>query len=1765
MRAELLWSIAAGTQPVYSLSKVPDSSKIYGCSGEKVTMFSTTGQVVKTIATQHTAITQIAAAPDGQRISTVGLDTTVMFFDTNGAALFKYTHGTEVQCCAFSPDGHWFISAAGGDLGIFKSSEGSTKVNKYKVSGLVRALAWSPSSAWFAIITEEGELILMDTDGYEFNRCTLGSPTWAIKIVSKSIFTSKTDLDEFSDNSDSTDEYIVKDIPSATDQSAGRKRVGSAKQIREAETAEFVHTHSIDQERILVASWDMHYRVLNPACTNHGGSIVSKRGVRSARRKSISESAQLQETSFICADAALDFIPLCMEVVGNYILLSGVGGTVSAHNARNGRKLIDLYQVWETDRSVYNAPQNVAEAGGMPEGSILPGSVDASTDPAAHEAAHHRSYSDTKLVSERPETMVLTNALAYYGLHTIWCYSILAAGPSYVMLGLSNGAILCLNLRYHTVHSVYDSMYAIRGGLTSVMVRNLATDSSSIIESGAYVKKLAIYHDKLAILTDTSLDIYMLTDIATQRRTVESVLQNKHVDTGSAIRYQRLVTIPKRYTCNTMMLASESFILCRDKRIIAYNFSGKVTDKWEFRRTFITFVKLFGGPPKQEGIVVGCADGKVLLLKLGNRFPIEAISHESAISSVDISGDRRFISVIDSRNYLSIYSYFNDDSIIYGTGSMGAPPASEFFNGAPTQLQGNAVLGGFTGEHRDHNSEFDAPLFVFRNAIACTWDLLLSGVFVVSTGKSIDVCNNGSIIYSFQTPSTGSFSICQNGHVSFVFNAAMSGLSLYDASKEDILERSEIPMTPKVSFHIRNIYKHIAVVTEMRALNGDEASGDQQSRSSSSPEMIATAGDQMRLSEEAEFYARVDPAKDLNDAIKAAYLGIPVDFWRSIATASLFANEIECAREALATVGDVRVLKTIAEILRVKEAGGRTHALMFSALALSLVGHFSEASLLYAACGSIDVATELLFFVPRDGRAEQGDNASIISEIAANLIKIEVKRMGKQFLDILRVMPSASAYARLGVSEGDSARQQRQASLDIQNTALLSRESRQMGRFLEFLDKYDSPSVSGKNGSVFGNSYTSDYRIILRRQISTFAATPAVRNEILLKHAKFLEASLEWQAASVSYLDADSPERAVDVLISNRQSATLLKLVRALPPLASAAGAGGGFEGDQFDSDFGSEQAGANDGEARVAGAGVGLHTGLRVSASVRNTPLYRAFAHVLVYFEGAGDYEAAIFVAQRLGNAVALLRILVSQGMWDQVERLGDAYPEMRASIHEARANAFLREGRFMEALARLRLSGNREKEVAIIRNLITASTIELRFLTARALTEQLVAQIGKMPTYRGLFPDREMYHVAVKSLKARILVYSAYQHVKDFLHKVLRCPDPNDMSLMKIPYGPVVQRRMIHVGVFLTSFASLPPEITTADVAFDNEINKEDVLFSPAQPDSPQGAEESGSSRANRYATLVQSSTKPRLGSLASLDLGTGSVKALPHGISETSIWLALAIAASTHDADIERRTLKKLIDTRIPVGLANFVRKRLMQVNHTAGKGARRGGEDCEAMSTQTGQSAADACARCGAHFVAMPPARTLTQRDMSIVATLPHCCPVQSDICRACGSPAVRSVLSLRILPLVLVEHDPDESSILEAIEKISTVSIDLEAPAVNRLRVEDEYLVGNSRGLTEALRTSSVPGDGRGVILPTEVFEEVTPTNAFIVDDPLADPRALPDLVVDGVVRRIFVQTSPDIGIHYCDGCGFFFDETEYEESVILTGKCPICSRDDVPL
>lgn len=91
----------------------------------------------------------------------------------------------------------------------------------------------------------------------------------------------------------------------------------------------------------------------------------------------------------------------------------------------------------------------------------------------------------------------------------------------------------------------------------------------------------------------------------------------------------------------------------------------------------------------------------------------------------------------------------------------------------------------------------------------------------------------------------------------------------------NVIDLTEVPMTPNVTHHVKKVYQYLA----------------------------AGVND-------------FDFSSELNMAIQAASLGVPTQYWMDIAIAALFCNETMLAKEALSMIGNIRVLKILADIMQ---------------------------------------------------------------------------------------------------------------------------------------------------------------------------------------------------------------------------------------------------------------------------------------------------------------------------------------------------------------------------------------------------------------------------------------------------------------------------------------------------------------------------------------------------------------------------------------------------------------------------------------------------------------------------------------------------------------------------------------------------------------------------------------------------------------------------------------------------------------------------------
>jgi len=90
-----------------------------------------------------------------------------------------------------------------------------------------------------------------------------------------------------------------------------------------------------------------------------------------------------------------------------------------------------------------------------------------------------------------------------------WVWSV-AVNPSTnsVFAGSNNGGIVAFNLEFNRVHGLYQERYAYRELMTDVIIQHLVTETRVKIRCRDYIKKIAIYKDRLAVQLPEKIIIY---------------------------------------------------------------------------------------------------------------------------------------------------------------------------------------------------------------------------------------------------------------------------------------------------------------------------------------------------------------------------------------------------------------------------------------------------------------------------------------------------------------------------------------------------------------------------------------------------------------------------------------------------------------------------------------------------------------------------------------------------------------------------------------------------------------------------------------------------------------------------------------------------------------------------------------------------------------------------------------------------------------------------------------------------------------------------------------------------------------------------------------------------------------------------------------------------------------------------------------------------------------------------------------------------------
>ncbi|XP_074860903.1 intraflagellar transport protein 122 homolog isoform X1 [Carettochelys insculpta] len=208
---------------------------------------------------------------------------------------------------------------------------------------------------------------------------------------------------------------------------------------------------------------------------------------------------------------------------------------------------------------------------------------------------------------------------------------------NYVAVGCQDGTISFYQLIFSTVHGLYKDRYAYRDSMTDVIVQHLITEQKVRIKCRELVKKIAIYKNRLAIQLPEKILIYEL-----------------YSDDSSDMHYRVKEKIAKKFECNLLVVCSDHIILCQEKRLQCLSFSGVKEREW-LMESLIRYIKVIGGPPGREGLLVGLKNGQILKIFVDNLFAIVLLKQSTAVRCLDMSASRNKLAVVDENDTCLVY------------------------------------------------------------------------------------------------------------------------------------------------------------------------------------------------------------------------------------------------------------------------------------------------------------------------------------------------------------------------------------------------------------------------------------------------------------------------------------------------------------------------------------------------------------------------------------------------------------------------------------------------------------------------------------------------------------------------------------------------------------------------------------------------------------------------------------------------------------------------------------------------------------------------------------------------------------------------------------------------------------------------------------------------------------------------------------------------------------------------------------------------------
>jgi intraflagellar transport protein 122 len=141
----------------------------------------------------------------------------------------------------------------------------------------------------------------------------------------------------------------------------------------------------------------------------------------------------------------------------------------------------------------------------------------------------------------------------------------------------NNGTISLHSITFSTVHGLYGDRYALRESCTDVVVSHLTSDTRVRIKCRDYVKKVAVYKDRLAVQLPDRIIIYETVPVdesLSSSKAGGAAISSPTTSHSSTVMYRVRDKIIASLECNLLVVTSSHVVLCLDKKLALYSFKG---------------------------------------------------------------------------------------------------------------------------------------------------------------------------------------------------------------------------------------------------------------------------------------------------------------------------------------------------------------------------------------------------------------------------------------------------------------------------------------------------------------------------------------------------------------------------------------------------------------------------------------------------------------------------------------------------------------------------------------------------------------------------------------------------------------------------------------------------------------------------------------------------------------------------------------------------------------------------------------------------------------------------------------------------------------------------------------------------------------------------------------------------------------------------------------------------------------------------------------